>query len=260
MALDTASEDLDGSDKIDLRSESVLSELAEVEARKPPRSGYLLFADCRRDSVSEQRLAAPEQSKLIAKLWTALDDEERDEWNEKVEVAKQEFEDYLAKHPEKRRLFELDRERQRQNQNRNNNQIPLLTLKRVIQRDPEVKRLSKEALIMINHCASLFVQRVATTAQERQPARKRGRGLSEKDVINTLYADDKYMFVRHAFARCKLGKERTDGDGDAQGPPKKKLKMTAPETQSSESETPVAEEKTSMLLPKKKGTITSFFK
>merc|ERR1712172_483482 len=114
--------------------------------------------------------------------------------------------------------------------------------------DPDVKRISKEVLVMINHCVVLFVQRIAEATDERQTERQKARGMSEKDVIKTLYSDDKYMFARHVFAGCQLGKQRSDIDGDVQEPPKKKLKMTDPEN--SEAET----EETS------KGTITSFFK
>ena len=68
----------------------------EEKPKKKRVSGYILFSNANRDDVKEKFLESDEKPKNtevmkeLAKLWKALDDEEKEVWNTKAKELKDE--------------------------------------------------------------------------------------------------------------------------------------------------------------------------
>eukprot|EP00483_Globobulimina_turgida_P000759 UN00759 len=196
--VESRAEPMDTSNDIDLNSQYAQLQLAELDAMKPARSGYMLFAKSNRKQVG-QCGAVSEQSKRIAALWNALGDEERKEWNNKVADAKRKYEEFLDNNPEKKKLLLLQQENKRLNKSKTAISFPLGTIKKIVLKDPDIKRISKESLVLITQSTQLFIDELVKKINEQQTAKT----LTENDFINTLHSNSKYMFIRHVFKKNK---------------------------------------------------------
>ena len=176
-----------------------------------------------------QWLCTIEQAKKIGALWGELNEQQQQEWNQKVETAKQEFERFLDEHPEHKRLLEAQEELKKSKSKKVS--IPLATIKKIVTKDPDINRISKESLLMINHCASMFIQELVSTAHEQQTVPRKSKTLTEMDLVNTFHSNTKYMFIRHVFKKSKhtlLGTARDHNhnrnESNVDGPMTKKSK------------------------------------
>lgn len=239
-------QDTDELKEIDLDSEYARSALADLDSRKPARSGYMLFASEQRkitgtsgpvagiyipsnihkiSNISDHGFS--EQSKRISTAWNSLTDLERTEWNKKVETQKKEYDEYLAANPEKAQILKLQQESKKAKKDNANVSFPLATIKKIILRDPDIKRISKESLVLIGHCTNLFIADLAKRISEDETERRGSKTMTEKDMVETLHSNSKYMFIRHVFKKNKssvLGVKRS-GDAISGSPPKKKAKI-----------------------------------
>ena len=167
-----------------------------------------------------------EQAKKIGALWSGLSEQERDEWNDRVETAKEEFERYLSEHPQHRRLLEAEKEHKKRKTKAVS--IPLATVKKIISKDPDINRISKEASLLINHCATMFVQELVKTAHEQETVVRKSKTMTEMDLVNTFHSNSKYMFIRHVFKKngkhSLLGSSREHSESDVPAPPTKKAR------------------------------------
>jgi len=212
----------------DFCSKAVQSQLAEIESHKPPRSGYMLFAKENRHLIAAESCGVADQAKKIGALWSALSEQEQNEWIEKVETAKEDFERYLAEHPEHRRLLEAEKEYKKNKAKKV--AIPLATIKKIVSKDPDIGRVSKESYLLMNQCATLFVEELVKAANEQHTVPRKSKTLTEMDVVNTFHSNNKYMFIRHVFKKNKhslLGTDRDSSHHQHHGPIVKKAKRNA---------------------------------
>mmetsp|Transcript_35647 Transcript_35647/g.58455 ORF Transcript_35647/g.58455 Transcript_35647/m.58455 type:complete len:273 (+) Transcript_35647:55-873(+) len=204
----------------------IQQQLAELEALKPARSGYMFFAQLHRKE-SGSFGAVAEQSKRISAAWNALSESEKEEWNHKVESARLAYEQYLEQHPELHRILHLQEEEKRNAKNKSNTSFPLVTIKKLVLKNEDIGRISKEALTLINHSARLFIEDVVKQCSEQQTLARKSKTMTEQDFINTIHADSKYMFLRHVFKKNKhaaLGVKRASTTNRNE-PPAKKAKL-----------------------------------
>merc|ERR1712204_113487 len=149
-------------------------------------------------------------------------------WNGKVEAAKKAFEEFLAANPSKQRVFAFAEESRKQGKaKKKGDAIPLATLKKVVLMDPDIQRVSKETLMLINHCASLFVSSLVQRTSAEQMAPSKTKTMSEKHLIDAVHSDNKYLFMRHSFKKDSGGGGPSPKAKAAKtrSPPKKKSKL-----------------------------------
>jgi len=210
---------------IDFNSNAVQSQLAEIESHKPPRSGYMLFAKENRHLIAAESCGVAEQAKKLGALWSALSEQEQNDWIQKVETAKEDFERYLSEHPQHRRLLEAEKEYKKNRAKKV--VIPLATIKKIVSKDPDIGRVSKESYLLITQCAASFVEELVKTANEQHTAPRKSKTLTEMDLVNTFHSNSKYMFIRHVFKKNKhslLGTDRDSSHHQHHGPIAKKAK------------------------------------
>eukprot|EP01083_Nonionella_stella_P157335 510732_1 len=214
---------------IDLNSEDAKSQLAEIESMKPSRSGYMLFGKEHRKQIGACG-SVSEQSKRISALWNALNDDEKQEWTRKVNEEKEKWQQYLSDNPLKKRLLDQYLEHKKANKNKANISFQNGTIKKMILRDPDIKRISKEAVIVINNATKLFIQHLVNKINNEETNLRSSKTLSENDFINTIHSNSQYMFLRHEVdknkSRSVSGRKRkaTDSNCNTNEPPKKKAK------------------------------------
>ena len=171
-----------------------------------------------------------EQSKRISASWNGLSDKGREEWNDKVAKAKKEYEQYLEDNPEIKKLLLLQQENKKRNKSNGDISFPLGTIKKIILKDPDVNRISKESIVLINHATKLFIEKVVNQTNDEQMILRGAKTLTEKDMVNLLHSSGKYMFLRHVFKKDKntiLGVKRKSNHNGNTEPPKKKMKHNA---------------------------------
>merc|ERR1712129_444644 len=234
---DTKTDATDQATTIDLESADVQAKLAEIHSHKPARSGYMLFATEQRKSDNKGGPIA-EQSKRISSAWNALSETEHAEWNKKVDDQKKAYEDFLTANPEMQRILAAEEQSKKDKKKNQNISFPLATVKKIVLRDPDISRISKEAVVLINHCTAMLIQYLAKRVNEDETERRGSKTITEKDCVETMHSNSKYMFIRHVFKKNKnslLGKKRSasndvddeeEEDNDAE-PPKKRAKINA---------------------------------
>ena len=220
---------------IDFESEEIKCLLLDLESRKPARSGYMLFASSVRSSIGGCGTVS-EQSKQISSRWNGLNDKEKNEWNLKVEKSKKEYNEYLNNNPNLKKLLLIQAQlKKKENLLKNGgssfNSFPLATIKKLILKDPDIQRLSKESLLLISECTSLFIKDLVNKTFDEQMIPNKVKTLSENHLINTFHQNSKYMFIRHVFKKNKnqiLGfNANKNKNKQQQASPTKKIKHNA---------------------------------
>merc|ERR1711971_299200 len=85
------------------------------------------------------------------------------------------------------------------------------------------QRVSKESLLLINHCASLFIANLVQKTSAEQMTPNKTKTMSEKHLIDAVHSDNKYLFMRHTFkANGGGGAGRTPKHTRTRSPHKKK--------------------------------------
>eukprot|EP01084_Bolivina_argentea_P145081 254397_1 len=210
------------SETIDFNSDYVQIQLAELDILKPARSGYMLFAKLNRDKIGDCG-AVSEQSKKIASLWNVLNDEQKEEWNLKVGKQKEKYEQYLDNNPEKKKLLQLYIQHKKLQKSNTHISFPLGTIKRIILRDPDIKRISKESLVLITESTQLFIDSMVKNISNSMTHKT----INKKDFIKTLHNQTQYMFVRHVFKENNNNTNNNNNNNkknSSNEPPKKKPK------------------------------------
>ena len=188
----------------------------DIDIIKPARSGYMLFAKENRSKVIGCG-AVSEQSRKISALWNALSDIEKEKYNKKVAEDKKNYELYLENNPEIKQLI-LNREKKRkESRNNNNSSFALGTIKKIILKDPDIKRISKESVLLITNSTELFIKDLIKNINLKY---NQSKLISYQHFIDTLHSNQKYMFQRHVFKKNKNNHNNIN-----QPPPKKKQRM-----------------------------------
>mmetsp|Transcript_26870 Transcript_26870/g.32715 ORF Transcript_26870/g.32715 Transcript_26870/m.32715 type:complete len:215 (-) Transcript_26870:119-763(-) len=165
--------------------------------KAPPKSGYMLFASEMRANPDNIKGTIAEQSKLISMKWNELNDDNKNIYKQKCIQLNNEYKKYLDNNPE---IKELLNKKKLNKINKNKATLPLNRIKKIYERDPDIKRVSKESQLLMQQATEMFIHALADSCSKETINNGR-KTISGKDFINAIHQDRKYLFLRHVFPK-----------------------------------------------------------
>ncbi|TMW55830.1 hypothetical protein Poli38472_008478 [Pythium oligandrum] len=170
---------------------------------KKPQSAYFLFAADKRKTVAQENpgLRIGEIQKLITAQWKELSAEEKEHYTTLAVQDKERYEREKLENPVE--LPEANAQDGVEDEPTGNVCIyPLGRVKRIIQSDPDVNKVSREALIAISKASELFAQYLATKSYE-QTLYNNKRQIKASDVARAIQTTSVLDWLREDFPDVK---------------------------------------------------------
>ncbi|MES1920087.1 hypothetical protein MHBO_001806 [Bonamia ostreae] len=149
--------------------------------RKKKKSGYTLFIEeC---SNKDEKMTL----KKRAEKWQALDEEEKNDWNRKAKILQKSLED------DKNSLDDL---KIKQNKIFVKETIfPLNRVKKIILSDQDVKRVNKEAILLVSKSTEKFIEylseKLSLLVEQKQL-----KTITKKDFDTLIHNDENLEFLK----------------------------------------------------------------
>jgi DNA-directed RNA polymerase I subunit RPA43 len=204
---------------------------------KPPKRGrtaYFIFMSYTRPKVQSENegKSIGTIAKIMGLLWKDLDPVAKQVYIDKAKKEKEQYvEDrklYLEQHPEDK-LNNADASSQKNEKNKDPLSLtyPVARIRKISRLDPEVKGLSKEALLAITKAAELFTEKFGNETHSMAQMQKR-RKILNQDLIDVVSLKEPFFFLKEdlldlvKLQQQKPQEEQEHGKVGAAG--KKKIK------------------------------------
>lgn len=168
---------------------------------KKPQSSYLLFCNERRRDVMEKNpgLRIGEIQKIISAQWKELTPKEKDVYVELAAKDKARYKQELMDNPQ---INEETSTKDNAAQSVNVCIYPLGRVRKVVQSDPDIGKVSKDALIAIAKASELFAQFLGTKSYEQALYRNK-RQIKASDVTRSIQTTASLDWLREDFPDVK---------------------------------------------------------
>ncbi|KAE9327505.1 hypothetical protein PF008_g16376 [Phytophthora fragariae] len=165
---------------------------------KKPQSSYLLFCNDRRKQVMDENPGARigDIQKVISVQWKGLKPEEKDVYVQLAAKDKERYQQELLDNPQ------IDVEPDKAAHDSNACIYPLGRVRKIVQSDPDVGKISKDALIAIAKASELFAQFLGTKSYEQALYRNK-RQVKGSDVTRTIQTTASLDWLREDFPDVK---------------------------------------------------------
>uniref|UniRef100_A0AAV1VER1 HMG box domain-containing protein n=1 Tax=Peronospora matthiolae TaxID=2874970 RepID=A0AAV1VER1_9STRA len=177
---------------------------------KKPQSSYLHFCHEKRKQVMDEHPGARigDIQKVISVQWQALTSEEKEVF---VQMAVNDKARYQRELQDKAEVQEEPSEEAKDVlQSRCACVYPLARVRKIVQSDPDMGKVSKDALVAIAKAAELFAQFLGTKSYEQALYRNK-RQIKASDVTRTIQTTASLDWLRPDFPDVKL--VHADGSG-----------------------------------------------
>ncbi|KAI9911289.1 hypothetical protein PsorP6_009554 [Peronosclerospora sorghi] len=164
---------------------------------KKPQSSYLLFCNERRKQVMNANSGARigDIQKIISIQWKELRPEEKDVYVQLAIKDKARYQQELLENPQD---YE-DRTSDDKDEHISNGCIYSLgRVRKIVQSDPDVGKVSKDALVAIAKASELFAQFLGTKSYEQAHYRNK-RQIKASDVARTIQTTSSLDWLREDF-------------------------------------------------------------
>ncbi|KAG3118599.1 hypothetical protein PI124_g5131 [Phytophthora idaei] len=168
---------------------------------KKPQSSYLIFCNERRKKVMDENPGARigDIQKIISAQWKELKPEEKDVYVEQAAKDKARYMQELLDNPQ---VNEEPTAEEKVARDSNACIYPLGRVRKIVQSDPEVGKVSKDALIAIAKASELFAQFIGTKSYEQALYRNK-RQIKAPDVTRTIQTTASLDWLREDFPDVK---------------------------------------------------------
>ncbi|GMF36593.1 unnamed protein product [Phytophthora fragariaefolia] len=168
---------------------------------KKPQSSYLLFCNERRKQVMDENPGARigDIQKIISVQWKGLKPEEKDVYVQLAAKDKERYQQELLDNPQ---IEEEPTAEEKEARDANACIYPLGRVRKIVQSDPDVGKVSKDALIAIAKASELFAQFLGTKSYEQALYRKK-RQIKASDVTRTIQTTASLDWLREDFPDVK---------------------------------------------------------
>ncbi|CAB9521519.1 HMG (high mobility group) box [Seminavis robusta] len=164
---------------------------------KKARSAYFIFGDERRPEIQAKHKGegVAVVARELGAQWNALSEEEKAPYQEKAALEREE----VAKRLEQLKEAGIDLSTlpgaATANESDNALVFPLARMRKICKLDPEVKGMSKEALLLITKCAELVTAKLGIETVKIAQIQNR-RKLLPDDVAEVCQSRDPFLFLR----------------------------------------------------------------
>jgi histone H3/H4 len=194
---------------------------------KKPQSSYLLFCNERRKQVMDEHPGARigDIQKVISVQWKALTPEQKAVYVELAAKDKARYQQELLDNPlvEDELLAEQKAER-----NSSACVYPLGRVRKIVQSDPDINKISKDALTAIAKASELFAQFLGTKSYEQALYRSK-RQIKASDVTHTIQTTASLDWLREDFPDVKPSRADVAAESKAKKDQEKKDKGPLPD-------------------------------
>ncbi|KAL3657346.1 hypothetical protein V7S43_017665 [Phytophthora oleae] len=168
---------------------------------KKPQSSYLLFCNDRRKQVMGENPGARigDIQKIISVQWKELKPEEKEVYVQLAAKDKARYQQELLDNPQ---VNEEPSAEQKTAQNSSACIYPLGRVRKIVQSDPDVGKVSRDALIAISKASELFAQFLGTKSYEQALYRNK-RQIKASDVTRTIQTTASLDWLREDFPDFK---------------------------------------------------------
>ncbi|GAB9471619.1 Nuclear y ccaat-box binding factor c subunit nf yc [Globisporangium polare] len=166
-------------------------------------SSYMIFCNDRRKQITAENpgLRIGEIQKLISVQWKELNEQEKEHYVQLAAKDKARYEQEKLDNPVV--VEEADPDTHEDAVSSNACIYQLGRVKKIIQTDPDIDRVSREALIAIAKASELFVQFLGTKSYENALFQNR-RQIKDSDVTRTIQSTGSLDWLREDFPDVKL--------------------------------------------------------
>jgi len=152
---------------------------------KKARTAYFIFTDAKRQEVQQAHPGetAAVHAKILGQMWGNISSQEKRAYHVKAAEEKE-----ILKDIQKLRGSPIPVDRA------NKLIFPLTRIKKIVRMDPEVKGLSKDAVLLVARAAELFTKRLGADTFQIAQIQNR-RKLLPSDVSDACGTGEKYSFL-----------------------------------------------------------------
>lgn len=168
---------------------------------KKPQSSYLIFCNERRKQVMDENPGARvgDIQKIISAQWKELKPEEKDVYVELAAKDKARYAQELLDNPQ---VNEEPKAEEKTARGSHACIYPLGRVRKIVQSDPDVGKVSKDALVAITKASELFAQFLGTKSYEQALYRNK-RQIKASDVTRTIQTTASLDWLREDFSGIK---------------------------------------------------------
>ncbi|KAG1691306.1 hypothetical protein DVH05_027169 [Phytophthora capsici] len=168
---------------------------------KKPQSSYLLFCNERRKQVMDENPGARigDIQKIISVQWKELKPEEKEVYVQLAAKDKARYQQELLDNPQ---VNEEPSAEKKASDTANACVYPLGRVRKIVQSDPDVGKVSRDALIAISKASELFAQFLGTKSYEQALYRNK-RQIKASDVTRTIQTTASLDWLREDFPDVK---------------------------------------------------------
>ncbi|CAI5707137.1 unnamed protein product [Peronospora farinosa] len=168
---------------------------------KKPQSSYLLFCNEKRKQVMDKNpgIRIGEIQKIISVQWKELQPEEKEIYVQLAAKDKARYQQELLDNP---LINDEPTAEERMTRDSNVCIYPLGRVRKIVQSDPDVGKISKDALIAIAKASELFAQFLGTKSYEQALYRNK-RQIKTSDVTRTIQTTASLDWLREDFPDVK---------------------------------------------------------
>ncbi|KAG7396427.1 hypothetical protein PHYBOEH_002295 [Phytophthora boehmeriae] len=168
---------------------------------KKPQSSYLLFCNARRKQVMDENPGARigNIQKIISVQWKELKPEEKENFVQLAAEDKARYQKELLENPD---VVEEPSAEVQAAHDSNACIYPLGRVRKIVQSDPDVGKISKDALVAIAKASELFAQFLGTKSYEQALYRNK-RQIKGSDVTQTIQTTASLDWLREDFPDVK---------------------------------------------------------
>ncbi|KAL4146374.1 High mobility group protein 20A [Phytophthora ramorum] len=202
------------------REEPVKKSMAPV---KRPLSSYMHFCNERRRQVMDENpgVRIGQIQKVISAQWKALTPEQKEVYVQIAAKDKARYEQELLDNPQ------VNDEPSVEQKDSNACIYPLGRVRKMVQSDPDVGKVSRDALLAISKASELFAQFLGTKSYEQALYRNK-RQLKASDVTRTIQTTASLDWLREDFPDVRPSR----ADAPAAKKDQEKDKRTLPDSAS----------------------------
>lgn len=227
-------------DALESTPEETSESISPIVPPKRPQSAYFIFMQENRSKIQQENpdiTSIGSIAKIVGQMWKDLTNEERKPYqdiaNEQKKLWQKEMEEFKLRHPD----YSISTGSSK-SQIGAELILPIGRIKKLCRLDPEVKSLSKDAVILAAKCAELFTEALANETEGMARIQKR-KTLICQDIVDVCSLKERFFFLKDDMS--DLLHMQKLGEKDVQNKKQKQLEAT----EKHES---------------KKGTLDSFFK
>lgn len=246
---DTVEESQDGNDDLQTETDALESAPGEQSSKvsstavppKRPQSAYFIFMQEKRSKIQQDNpdiTSIGGIAKLVGQMWKDLSHEERKPYqdiaNEQKKLWQKEMEEFKLQHPN----YSTSTAGSSKHQTGVELILPIGRIKKLCRLDPEVKSLSKDAVLLATKCAELFTEALARETEGVARIQKRKKLICQ-DIVDVCSLKERYFFLKEDIS--DLLQMQKSEEKDIQHKKQKQMEATTEQHGS------------------KKGTLDSFF-